>query len=185
MKKLIIFFLALLLFCGCESRLDRAIPQSSLVGAVSIETKIEGNWGDHHKRDGDPKDWTDVWVIGFVPCNIKREQIKPTLLAIFKTVKNEYSKCTFMKIKISPDEEMIRQWGPSIGTLEYNNGKIDIVYGIPSDKQIEEHNAKIGQLEPTFKKGNIFERDYKNLKQNNEPRLFRPDPETYLAGKKF
>ncbi|MGA2525940.1 MAG: hypothetical protein ABSF79_04910 [Smithellaceae bacterium] len=187
MKKLIIFFLALLLFCGCESRLDKAIPQSSLVGAVSnIDVNLEGR-GELKDQKGctnkagwcwEPKDWTLLMADAFVPFDIKKEQIKPTLLAIFKRLKNEYPKCTIINIWLEPDKELAEILYP-IGSLEYHDNKMVINYGIPSDKEMEEHNSQIGKFEIIKNILPMPGEKEEKIEKNEEPRLFRPDQKTY------
>ncbi|PKN51392.1 MAG: hypothetical protein CVU55_12205 [Deltaproteobacteria bacterium HGW-Deltaproteobacteria-13] len=193
MKKTIILFFVLALLCGCESKLDKAIPPSFLVGAVSnidINLNGEGELADRQNcanRNGwcwKPEDWIMLKADGFVPPDIKREQIKPTILAILKRLIKEYPKCKKIFINLAPDKEMVGL-GYLVSRGEYENNKIKILYGIPSDKEIEEYNSKIGKFYPSSKDcGKIFcEPDYTKMKKNDAPRLFRPDQKTYMKYK--
>jgi len=195
MRKLITLLFILALFCGCESRLDKAIPQSSLAGAISdidVNLSGQGEIADQQEcanKSGwcwAPKDWTLLNADAFVPFDIKREQIKPTSLAILKKLAEKYPKCTTININLAPDKEMAEILF-LVGRLEYRDNKITIHYGIPSDKEMEEHNAQVGKLYPLSKDcGKIFcEPDYDKMEKNDDPRLSRPDLNTYTLYKRI
>lgn len=98
-------------------------------------------------------------AIGTVPFDIKKEQIKPTVLAVIKAIKQKNSDCEWIAVnlKLAKDLPLLQA-----GIAEYKEGKVFISYGIPSDKQIEEWNTNIGK--------------------NDLPRLHRPDKKTFDDG---
>ena len=193
MRKLVILFFILALFCGCESRLDNAIPQSSFVGAISnVDVNLRGQ-GEIATQQAcvnksgwcwAPEDWTLLNADAFVPFDIKREQIKPTSLAILKKLVEKYPKCTTININLAPDKEMAEILY-FVGRLEYRDNKIIIHYGIPSDKEMEEHNAEIGKFYSTKNAMFSMPGDKEKIEKNDDPRLFRPDLKTYTLYKRI
>jgi len=193
MRKLITLLFILALLCGCESRLDKAIPQSSLAGAISnVDVNLSGQ-GEIATQQAcankygwcwDPKDWTLLNADAFIPYDIKKEQVKPTLLAVLKKLEKEYPKCTTININLAPDKEMAERLF-LVGRLEYKDNKIIIRYGIPSDKEMAEHNAEIGKFYST--KNTMFSMpgDKEKFEKNDDPRLCRPDLKTYTLYKRI
>lgn len=166
MKKWFLFcFIAAFLFVACESKIDKMIPASQLIGAVSdVSVSIREQVGKNVKGG------RLLEALGVVPFDIKREQIKPTILAIVKAIKRKNPDCEWIAVhlKLAKDLPLLQA-----GIAEYKEGTVSISYGIPSDKQIEEWNANIGKP---------FKLDNKVLGINDLPRLYRPDRKTFEDG---
>ena len=101
---------------ACTSEIDRLIPASQLSGAVqNINVTIKGQ---PDKCTAASDDSVYIKAIGIVPFEIKREQVRPTLLAVFKGVKTKYSNCEKFFIELAPAQEMA-ETGHLVGRTDY------------------------------------------------------------------
>lgn len=116
-----------------ENSLDKLIPPSAVKGGITnfIVSGIKVSEGK--SRNGG----TLVTGSVVVPYNIKRDQVKPTLLAAIKGLKDKYRKCEWIIVYAIPSQELEGS-GINAGMAEYAEGKIRIDYGIPSSDQIAE-----------------------------------------------
>lgn len=157
-----IILLSVLIITSCESNIDKMIPESYLAGAVSsVEVTIK----PPNSRRPD-----NTVVACYVPFDIKRDQLKPTLFTVLKSVKKECADCKIISIFLYTDKEMeeARTW---VGRMEYKEGKIELFYQIPTDEQINKHSLTAGKLDPAlFGKGTEI---------NKLPPLHRIDKATY------
>jgi hypothetical protein len=165
MKRITMIIVSIMMLISCGSEIDKKIPDSMLVGAVpNISVDIKEQKGKNVKGG------RLLEAIGTVPFDIKKEQIKPTILAVIKAIKQKNPDCEWIAVhlKLAKDLPLLQA-----GIAEYKEGNISISYGIPSDKQIEEWNANIGKP---------VEFDGKVLGINDLPRLYRPDRKTFEDG---
>jgi hypothetical protein len=138
---LIIYLIIVLLVCvSCESKLDKAIPSSQLTDAIqNVNYSIE----EKKATTGKILD-----IRGFVPFNIRRDQIRPTVLSVLKEVKIKYPEPEEIHIRFFITPEL-----DSPGYASFEGGKLKITYGIPSLKEIEKHNAELNVPHPSFDTG--------------------------------
>lgn len=135
MKKLLLLLVLMTLGAGCSSSdpIDRLIPDEALTGAIpnAEPVRIEEQRG---------KSVNGGFLINaqvIVPFDIKREQVKPTLLAAIKTLKNKYSSCEWIVVFLSLRENLDK-YTLYAGRAEYTKDGIDVAYWIPSNKQLSE-----------------------------------------------
>jgi len=162
------FCIVLLMLVACESKIDKVIPDSLLVGAVpNINVDIKE---DHYKGG------TAIIATGIIPFDIKREQVKPSLLGVLKTVTKQYPNSTGIFVRLTPDADL-GKYAYFAGRTEYEDNEITLYYGVPSDEQIKEWNSEIGKLLPSLfgEKPSIID----------VPQLSRFNKETFEAGKKI
>lgn len=119
-------------FTACsESPIDRLIPLSATKGGLANFTVSGINVQEGKSINGG----TLVSGLVMVPHDIKREQVKPTLLAAIKGLKNQYGKCEWIIVYAIPSQEL-KGTGINAGMAEYAEGKIRIDYGVPSTTQL-------------------------------------------------
>lgn len=150
MKKLFIFICIILLFSGCfmEDPIETLIPPELLKGAISyidvfdieIQTRKSINGGT----------LINAWAA--VPYNIKREQVKPTLLSVIRELKKQNPECEWFVVWLCADGERARDAGVHAGRGEYTKDQVNIGYWIPSQKQLKERLELKKQLaDPALK----------------------------------
>jgi len=126
-------------------------------------------------EDDNYKGGKAIIATGIVPSDIKREQVKPSLLAILKAVSDKYPNATGIFVRITPDEDL-GKYAYFAGKADYEDNEITIHYGVPSDEQIKKWNSEIGK--PIIIEGKPFG-------INDSPVLSRPNKETINTGKKI
>ncbi|BEH11083.1 hypothetical protein GSUET_26950 [Geobacter sulfurreducens subsp. ethanolicus] len=104
--------------------------------------------------------------IGIIRFDTDRERIKPAVLAMLTAVKKKAPAAKMITLELKPAVECTQC---TLARATYREGRTVIRYGIPSQEQIERHNALIGTTDGT---GRRIDR----------PRLYRPDKETFGAG---
>lgn len=135
MNRLIKFILVavfFLVFTACsDSPIDRLIPLSATKGGLANFTVSGVEVQEGKSRNG------GMLVMGqvMVPHDIKREQIKPTLLAAIKGLKDKYRKCEWIIVYAVPSYEL-KGSSANAGMAEYAEEKIKIDYGVPSATQL-------------------------------------------------
>ncbi|MBI4839225.1 MAG: hypothetical protein HY806_08845, partial [Nitrospirae bacterium] len=157
MIRVALIFIFIVTMVACEPRIDEMISDSQLIGGVpdiSINIK-EDNY----------KGGTAIIASGGIPFDVKREQLRPSMLSVLKVVLKKYPQSTGIFVRLTPNEELAK-YGYFAGMLDYEEGSAIIHYKIPSDKQIKEWNSEIGK--PIY-----FEGD--SLGINDSPLLSRID----------
>lgn len=135
MDRLIKFILVAVcfsVFTACsDSPIDRLIPLSATKGGLANFTVSGVEVQEGKSRNG------GMLVMGrvMVPHDIKREQVKPTLLAAIKGLKDKYRKCEWIIVYAVPSYEL-KGSSTNAGMAEYAEGKIKIDYGVPSATQL-------------------------------------------------
>lgn len=140
-RMILVAVCCLSVFTACsENPIDRLIPLSATKGGLANVTVSDIDVQEKSINGG-------TLVSGFVavPHDIKREQVKPTLLAAIKDLKDKYRKCEWIVVFAIPSPEL-KGTGIWAGKAEYVEGKIQVDYGIPSAAQIAE------PIEKEFKK---------------------------------
>lgn len=130
--RLIMVAMCFSMFTACsENPIDRLIPLSATKGGLANFTVSGINVQEGKSRNG------GMLVSGLVmvPHDIKREQVKPTLLAAVKGLKDQYGKCEWIIVYAIPSQEL-KGTGINAGMAEYAEGKIRIDYGVPSTMQL-------------------------------------------------
>lgn len=169
MRLALIYAFVLISIIACGSDIERKIPPSMTNGAVeNLNLSIEKQTGK--SRYGG----TLIKAYGVVPFNIKREQIRPTLLAAIRVLKQNNPGCEWFWVGIVPETMALAKTGRLVGRAEYTEGELDIYYGIPSDKQMDEWNAQIGKPVKDLLGGDTY--------INDSPRLYSPDKEIFNSG---
>jgi hypothetical protein len=128
-----------LIACSAQDPLEKLIPASAMTGGIEkIEIKTTIQSGKTVKGG--------FFIEGFmvVPANIRRQQVRPTLLKSLKSMKQQHPLCEWFKIYLEPTEDF-RESPAYAGIGEYKEGKIDLLFGIPTDAQILEWNDMIGK----------------------------------------
>lgn len=125
-SKLFFFIICTIMISGCSDPIETLIPPSLVHGSlqgfnIQMEMSKDGN-----RLDGE----------AIVPHDIKRDQIKPTLLAALKGMKQEHPKYDWIILYLYAGGNS-KTGGVSPGRAEYKGGKITINYEIPSAEQIE------------------------------------------------
>lgn len=132
----------LILFAGCclsvftacsESTIDRLIPPSATKGGIANFSVSEIKVQKGKSVNGG----TLVTGSVIVPYDIRRDQVKPTLLAAIKGLKDKYRECEWIIVYAVPSQEL-KGGGINAGIAEYTEGKIRIDYGVPSATQLAE-----------------------------------------------
>ncbi len=109
------------------SPIYRLIPDASLVGACPT-VKIFNIQTQHGKTvNGGMLISASVHV----PYSIRRDQVKPTILACIRELKRRNKKCEWIHIFLCVEGRKIYA-----GRGEYKSGEIRVSYGIPSQKQL-------------------------------------------------
>ncbi len=152
----ILTFLTTLFIFGCSNPLDKLIKPEMLQGAVpnftitgvDIQTGKSVNGG------------TLIRGKAIVPYDIKREQVKPTLLSAIKKLQEQHPACQWIVVWLIPEKEAIGA-GLEAGHGEYAVDHINIMYGIPSKKTLDrEIELKKNLLNPAFIKASIKEDEF-------------------------
>ncbi|MBI3582813.1 MAG: hypothetical protein HY096_02540 [Nitrospinae bacterium] len=169
--KTVIYFSFIVCLSSYDSlAINQIITDDDFKGAIKTTTiSIERHGGR-----------LDVFAI--VPYDIKRNQIRPTILYILMKLKQTYENGR-IELYLIPDDKVL---GESFtyssiftGTAEYREGvNIMITYCIPSNKQMKEYNSKIGK--PIF---DLFDNKPTGEINNNIP-LHPPDKKTFKIGKR-
>jgi len=147
-----------------QTVIERLIPDEEIKGGVEvviIEMEELSKKSAHGGRL--------IILKGTVPFDIKRKQVRPTLLATIKKIKHDDPGCEWIVVSLGPNKKLTEKTH-FVGRAEYTEEGIDIQYGIPSDKQMEENNALIGK-----KQKGVFGDEY----INDSPRLFRPNKKEF------
>lgn len=147
----LIVVVCLFLFAACtDSTVDRLIPPSATNGGLANFTVSDIKVQKGKSING------GMLVSGsvLVPYDIKREQVKPTLLAAIKGLKDKYRDCEWIIVYAVPHQKLTGT-GINAGMAEYAERKISIAYGVPSAAQlaappIDDENKKFldGDYEP-------------------------------------
>jgi hypothetical protein len=111
--------------------IDNLIPSSAVKGGLINFTVAGVEVQEGKSRNG------GMLVMGrvMVPHDIKREQVKPTLLAAIKGLKDKHRKCEWIIVYAVPSYEL-KGSSTNAGMAEYADGKIKIDYGVPSATQL-------------------------------------------------
>lgn len=137
MKKFLLILLLITLGAGCSSSdpIDRLIPDEALTGAIpKLEpVRIE----EQREKSVNGGFLINAQVI--VPFDIKREQVRPTLLAAIKTLKKKYSSCEWIVVFLTL-KESLDKYTLYAGRAEYTKDGIDIAYWTPNNKQLSEQD---------------------------------------------
>ena len=128
-KSFLLTILFLVLIMGCSDPVEKLIPPEALKGALT-NLNITGKT----QTGKSVKGGTLIEVFAMVPYDIKRKQLKPTLLGGIKGVKKQNSDCEWIILWLRPGKS--KGAGIYAGRAEYKEGKIDLYYGIPSKKQL-------------------------------------------------
>lgn len=146
------------------SDLDK-IPTSQFKGAIQPIKIIETRQGGK------------LEAIVVIPLNMKRSQLRPTILNTFKKLKDRFDTAS-IELEFVPDDEHLAKSCVAAGVADYREGLgIDIRYGIPTVGQMQEYNSKIGKPEQ-----HLFD---KGLDINNNIPLAEPDRRTFETSKKI
>lgn len=111
-------------------------------------------------------DGRKVEGIGVIRFDIDPADVKPAVVTMLKLLKEKFPVAKQIALTVVPSIDC-----PAcrIAEARYDNGRVTLDYGIPTLKQIEESNSRIGVAPAS---GNAAER----------PRLFRPDGEAFAIG---
>lgn len=127
----------LLIPCGCSDKdqVDSLIPKTDLMGSCDsvrifdMETQqaktIKGGFLIH--------------ALAEVPYDIKREQVKPTVLKCIQDLKHKNQGCEWITVFLCANGRK----GIHAGKGEYKEGKIIISYGVPSREQLAAEKVAI------------------------------------------
>jgi hypothetical protein len=111
--------------------IEKLIPQSLTKGGLSTFTIDDIEVQNGKSRNGG----TYVQGTVSVPFDIKKEMIKPTLLAAIKELKGRYKNTEWIAVYA-----MVSKSYSSVGRAEYAQNKIEIHYDILSDEMLKERN---------------------------------------------
>ncbi|MDH5525571.1 MAG: hypothetical protein OEY01_16510 [Desulfobulbaceae bacterium] len=125
------FCLFLLVACSSSSTIDKIITPTLVKGAVKNFTLSDIKIQNGKSINGGML----VTAYALVPLDIKREQVKPTLLASIKALKDKHPNCEWIIVYLCPDPRL-KNTGVYAGMGEYAQEKIEITYGIPSKEQL-------------------------------------------------
>lgn len=133
LTRLILFAVCCLsVFTACsESTIDRLIPPSATKGALANFSVSEIKVQSGKSVNGG----TLVTGSAIVPYDIRRDQVKPTLLAAIKGLKDKHRDCEWIIVYAIPSQNL-KGTGINAGMAEYAGGKIRIDYGVPSATQL-------------------------------------------------
>lgn len=127
-------FILLVLCFGCaEDPIDKLIPETSLNGSIQKITIFDLET----QRGKIVRGGLLIIASVKVPYDLRREQVRPTLLACIKELKKRNRDCEWFNVFLCADGRD----GIYAGRGEYREGKIYISYGIPSKKQLVEAEA--------------------------------------------
>lgn len=115
-----------------ESQIDKMFPADQVKGAI---TKLDATVNEQTGKG--VKGGRLVEALVTVPFDIKREQIRPSMIGVLKVLMNKYPDCEWFTISMSFGKDVPLL---TAGQAEYKEGKIQIQYGVPSDKELEEWN---------------------------------------------
>lgn len=109
---------------------------------------------------------TAVEGLGIVRFDIDRSDIRPAVTAMLKVLKEKNPAAKRITLTLTPSADC-----PDCGIAiaGYDNGKVKLGYGVPTMKQIEESNSRIGT--PTASGA-----------KDDRPLLFRPNGEAISKG---
>jgi len=161
-----IFLLLFLFSAGCSDSPADKITNAMCFGAVPISDVSIKFKSDQPGRNGQLID-----MEGVVPFDIKKEQVKPTILAAFKDLLKKHPESKDIFVGLLPD----RRLHQFVGHASYHSGTVSIHYGIPSEAEMDKKNANIGKSVP----GGIFGEDKEHMIIIDHPRLYRPDRATF------
>jgi len=119
--------------CSSSDPIDRLIPDEALNGAIQNVKPVR----IEEQRGKSVNGGFLIKAQVIVPFDIKREQVKPTLLAAIKTLKNKYSNCEWIVVALSL-QESLDKYTLYAGRAEYTRDGIDVTYWIPSLKQLSD-----------------------------------------------
>jgi hypothetical protein len=158
MRTLIASVFCCLMLSACSSSIDTLIPESSLDGALpNLNIQFSEQTGksvEGHRL---------LAAAVTVPFDIRRDQVKPTLLSIIKQIKHAEPSCEWIVAYLVPGDSTLPLLQAGIAT--YKEGKIEIRYGVPSDKNLADYNALKS-----------------NVGADNNPPLVRPDKAAFEIG---
>lgn len=159
--KVLLLQLLFVLVVSCGPNIEDKITDAQLIGAISnVNVSI---------KEDKYKGGTAIIAVGVIPFDIKREQIKPTILAALKVLIRKYPDATGIFIRLAPDKDLAK-YAYFAGTADYENNEITVDYKIPTDKQINDWNSEIGKP---------IELEGKSLGTNDSPRLLRFDKKLF------
>lgn len=103
---------------------------------------------------------------GIVRFDIDRADIKPTVIAMLKIMKEKHPATNRISLSLTPSVDC-----PACGIAKarYDEGKVKLEYGVPTLQQIEESNSRIGT--PTA-----------SGEKDDRPLLVRPNGEAIIRG---
>ena len=148
MKKLCLVLL-IFLFAGCSGsdHIDRLIPNEALTGALPNPGPV--NIEEQRGKSVNGGFLVNAQVL--VPFDIKRDQVRPTLLAAVKTLKKRYPDCEWIVVFLTL-QESLDKYTLYAGRAEYTKDGIDITYWIPSQQQLAEQKnpSEENSADPLF-----------------------------------
>lgn len=123
LKIVVLIFISLMLF-ACSDPIESLIPPSSVHGAIT-QFNVSGDLKENGKK-------IDAYVT--VPHDIKRDQVRPTLLAAIKGLKKENKKIDWIAVDLlaGGDSSFFA------GRGELKSNQIKIEYWVPTEAQIHE-----------------------------------------------
>lgn len=121
----------LLSSCSADP-IEKLIPQSSTVGALPGITVTDITIQKGKAING------GVYVQGIIPTpyDIKKEQLKPTLIAAIKKLKYENKTCEWIGVYAQI------AGGINAGRADYIKGNIQIYYDIPTEQELNDFNVE-------------------------------------------
>lgn len=127
----------LLIISGCSDRdqFDNLFPESSLAGSY-VPAKI---FNVETQRKNNVKGGFSINALAEVPYDIKREQVKPALLACIRALKKKNQDCEWITVFLCAEGKK----GIYAGKGEYKEGKTDISYGVPSKELLAAEKTAI------------------------------------------
>ncbi len=146
---ILISFLAMSLFfiTGC---FDSDHPMDKLISSTTLENAVPFTIYSTEVQEGKSvKGGRRVQASVQVPFNIPREKLKPTTLAALKQIKEQHSKAEWFVVYLYPEGERAGKLGIHLGRGEYLDDKINIKYGLITEKEgiNLEKRYKAGEME--------------------------------------
>ncbi len=137
---------------------DITLAERDFKDASHAILKIKSHWGN------------SINAIVVVPYNIKRSQLRPTILTTLRELKQRYNNPHLaIIINFVPEDERLKNENIVAAYVQYKDdanpdgtSKLEIYYGIPSAEQIKGYNSVIGK--PTCENA-LFSK--KLMKYNN------------------
>jgi hypothetical protein len=104
--------------------------------------------------------------LGIVRFDIDRADIKPTVVAMLKIMKEKHTAANRISLSLTLSADCL---DCCIARARYNEGRVKLEYGVPTLQQIEESNSRIGTTTASGEK-------------DDRPLLVRPNGEAIIRG---